>query len=168
MTKRNPSSKTGRKPATWTKRDIETFKRLCSIQCTEQEICAVMGVSDKTLVKLINRYLYKDITGNEPSDGAEKASFSEAFKRYSAGGLSSLRRAQYEAALRGNASMLIWLGKQWLGQTDKADERLSRAAAPRFYFDPNEAKEGGVQIILGVEPKRAGDIETNERKDNGN
>lgn len=30
-----------------------------------------------------------------------------------------LRQKQYEVALAGNVTMLIWLGKQMLGQTDK-------------------------------------------------
>lgn len=34
----------------------------------------------------------------------------------------SLRRAQYQAAMKGNTSMLIWLGKQDLGQTDKVEQ----------------------------------------------
>jgi Helix-turn-helix domain of resolvase len=32
---------------------------------------------------------------------------------------SDLQRRQYEVAMSGCASLLIWLGKQWLGQTDK-------------------------------------------------
>ena len=31
----------------------------------------------------------------------------------------SLRRKQYEIAMSGNPTMLIWLGKQFLGQSDK-------------------------------------------------
>ena len=34
----------------------------------------------------------------------------------------SLRRWQYEAAKRGNASLLIWLGKQYLGQKDRHEQ----------------------------------------------
>jgi hypothetical protein len=33
----------------------------------------------------------------------------------------SLRRKQYEAAMEGNISMLIWLGKNWLDQSDKRE-----------------------------------------------
>jgi len=31
----------------------------------------------------------------------------------------SLRRRQYTTAMDGNTAMLIWLGKNWLGQTDQ-------------------------------------------------
>lgn len=34
-------------------------------------------------------------------------------------GQTSLRRSQLDAAKKGNATMLIWLGKQYLGQADK-------------------------------------------------
>ena len=30
-----------------------------------------------------------------------------------------LRKAQFDCALGGNAAMLVWLGKQYLGQIDK-------------------------------------------------
>lgn len=33
----------------------------------------------------------------------------------------NLRRKQYELAMSGNATMNIWLGKQWLGQSDKQE-----------------------------------------------
>jgi hypothetical protein len=32
-----------------------------------------------------------------------------------------LRKAQIDSALSGNATLLIWLGKQYLGQTDKQE-----------------------------------------------
>ena len=38
----------------------------------------------------------------------------------------SLRRAQIKQALKGNASMLIWLGKTYLGQKDQPDTNLSQ------------------------------------------
>jgi len=37
----------------------------------------------------------------------------------------SLRRIQYSTAMEGNATMLVWLGKNWLGQTDKLDTTSS-------------------------------------------
>ena len=38
----------------------------------------------------------------------------------------SLRRAQIKQALKGNASMLIWLGKTYLGQKDSPDSQVSQ------------------------------------------
>jgi hypothetical protein len=40
---------------------------------------------------------------------------------------SKLLRAQFKLAMQGNVTMLIWLGKQWLGQSDKTEVRQERA-----------------------------------------
>lgn len=82
----------------------ETFEELCSLQCTKEEICSVLKCDEKTLTRMC-----EDTYG---------LSFSDAFKTYSAGGKTSLRRAQYKSALSGNATLLVWLGKQYLGQKD--------------------------------------------------
>jgi hypothetical protein len=36
-------------------------------------------------------------------------------------GRMSLRRKQWKAAEDGNTTMLVWLGKQYLGQSDKSE-----------------------------------------------
>jgi hypothetical protein len=47
--------------------------------------------------------------------------FSEYIKRFSLNGKTSLRRYQWKLAESGNATMLIWLGKQYLDQADKQE-----------------------------------------------
>ena len=47
--------------------------------------------------------------------------FSDCFKRFSASGIISLRRKQFEVANGGSVPMLIWLGKQYLNQKDKSE-----------------------------------------------
>jgi hypothetical protein len=44
--------------------------------------------------------------------------FADAYKKFSATGKTSLRRSQFNVALQGNPTMLIWLGKQYLGQRE--------------------------------------------------
>ena len=85
----------------------KTFEGLCSIQCTYLEICDILEVSDKTL--------------NNWCRETYKQTFSEVFKKKSATGKASLRRMQYKNAENGNATMQIWLGKQYLGQKDKQE-----------------------------------------------
>jgi len=51
--------------------------------------------------------------------------FVECYKRAYAKGKLSLRRLQWALANRGDRTMLIWLGKQYLGQSDQLDQRLS-------------------------------------------
>ena len=83
------------------------FKKLCNIQCTEEEIADFFGCS----VDTIERWCKK----------AYGMTFAEAFKKESAGGKISLRRYQFSIAKR-NSAMAIFLGKQYLGQKDNPQE----------------------------------------------
>lgn len=109
------SKKRGRPPVEWDAGDIAKFKELCAIFCTRDEISAVFGVSHKTLNRLIDENLRAEIA----PDTTTPISFEDAFEVYSAAGRASLRRQQYKKALEGNTTMLIWLGKQHLGQDDR-------------------------------------------------
>ena len=85
--------------------DFSLFESLCEIQCTLVEIAGVLKVSEDTVERRC-----KEQYGE---------TFAESYKKLSAPGLMSLRRAQMKTALDGNATMQIWLGKQLLGQNDK-------------------------------------------------
>lgn len=103
----------GRKPIEWDKRDCEVFKDLCAIFCTQAEICQIMHVDKKTLVRLINANFREEVTGYS----TKRITFEDAFEYFSAGGKKSLRRKQVDMALDGNTTMLVWLGKCYLGQS---------------------------------------------------
>jgi hypothetical protein len=47
--------------------------------------------------------------------------FPEYFEQSRCVGKAALRRRQFQSAMDGNPTMLIWLGKNWLGQTDKQE-----------------------------------------------
>lgn len=83
--------------------DQKLFENLCGLQCTLLEICDALDVSDKTLDRWCKR------TYGEH--------FSEVFAKKRGKGKISLRRMQWQLAEK-NASMAIWLGKQYLGQRD--------------------------------------------------
>lgn len=103
--------KTGKHPGGRPKSIInqKQFEELCHIQCTQEEIIAVLDVDDKTLTKWC-----KETYGK---------SFSEVFREKREGGKTSLRRAQWKLATEGmNPSMQIFLGKNMLGQSDKPKE----------------------------------------------
>jgi hypothetical protein len=70
--------------------------RYTAIAYTMPELAAITGVSEDTL--------YRNFAG--------------AIKRGRALRNASLRRKQFEVADSGNPTMLIWLGKQYLGQKD--------------------------------------------------
>lgn len=87
----------------------EQFEKLCEIQCTEQEIMSFFGVCKDTLISwCVNTY---------------GVNFSTIYNEKRQGGKASLRRSQFELA-RTNASMSIWLGKQYLGQKDNIDVNI--------------------------------------------
>ena len=81
----------------------QDFERLCALQCTKSEICGWFGITDKTL----DRWCHETY----------KAGFSEVFAQKRSAGKISLRRAQWRLAEK-SAAMAIFLGRNYLGQTD--------------------------------------------------
>ena len=76
--------------------DEELLYKLATIHCTMKEMVDIMGVSQDTLKRN-----YAHIIDKGKSDGKMR-----------------LRRKQIEVAMSGNHTMLIWLGKQMLGQSE--------------------------------------------------
>ena len=74
-------------------------QKLAEMQCTDTEIAAFFECSRKTI----------------------KSRFSAIIEQGREKGKISLRRMQFKAAEEGNGAMLIWLGKQYLGQMDKME-----------------------------------------------
>ena len=87
--------------------DWEQVDRMCGLHCTGEEQASVLGIDYDTLNRACKR--------------EHKKSFAEYFKQKSASGKMSLRRKQYTSAMSGNTTLLIWLGKNWLGQKDQAE-----------------------------------------------
>lgn len=114
------------------KKDV--FERLCSIMCTEEEIAGVFQCSIDTIC-------------NWCKENYNGQTFSEVYKMLSASGKVSLRRYQFKMAEH-NPSMAIWLGKQYLGQTDKqevtavvTDDETIREM--QNFFDNKKAEDDG-------------------------
>jgi len=91
--------------------DIDQLKNMVRIQCTAEECAGVLEVS----VDTIDRRLKEEGYGG----------FADFYKKHSDEGKASLRRAQWKAAQDGNPTMLVWLGKQMLGQKDVARQEHS-------------------------------------------
>ena len=107
-TKETEKKKAGRPRA---EIDARQFEELCRIQCTQREICSVLGVSEKTLTRwCMDNY------------GLE---YSQAYNKYADFGKKNLRHVQFRMAEAGSERMAIWLGKQWLGQSDKQDIQIA-------------------------------------------
>lgn len=93
--------------------DIEMVRKLASIMCTYEEIAAMMNVSHDTIERRFASVV------------------KEARKR----GIASLRRKQYEVAMGGNVTALIWLGKNYMDQSDKvvhSNEELRKLPMPEL------------------------------------
>ena len=89
--------------------DYQVFESLCRLQCTLEEIASFFKVSEDTIERRVKSHY--------------RFGFADAFKQYSAGGKISLRRAQFRMA-ETNVGMAIWLGKQYLGQTEKIEAAI--------------------------------------------
>jgi len=83
--------------------DVALAVKLAGINCTDVEIAHILNVSHDTLAR------------RKQAD----PEFLAAFEHGRASGKASLRRKQFEKAMAGSDTMLIWLGKQLLGQRDR-------------------------------------------------
>ncbi len=88
--------------------DLAEVEQMARVQCSLREIAAEVGCDEKTLR---NRF------------SAEIASARDC-------GKSRLRRLQFAAANKGSVPMLMFLGKQWLGQSEKVDAVVEVTAVP--------------------------------------
>lgn len=84
--------------------DYKLVEDLGSIMCTMNEIASILGCSTSKLEK--------------------DEEFMRVYKKALDNGKMSLRRQQYQLAMKGNCTMLIWLGRQYLGQTDKVESEV--------------------------------------------
>lgn len=103
--------KVGRPAIVFTDDMIRNFEILMGLPCvTEEAIAEVLRVDCDTMVKWIKK--------------TYGVNFSELRTIKRQGCVTKLAAKQYEQAMRGNTTMLIWLGKQWLGQSDKVDQKI--------------------------------------------
>ena len=90
------------------KLDLELLHNVMSLQPTLEEVATVFGISESQLKRLI---------ANDPE-------IRQIMEAGSARGKLSLRRVQWRQATGFGpqaTQMAIWLGKQWLGQTEKSE-----------------------------------------------
>lgn len=101
MTKSKEKGKAGRP-----KKEVDwgQFEKLCGLQCTQTEIAAFLEIHVENL-RTKAREHYKEVD------------FTLIIKRYAEKGKCSLRRNQFVLSSK-NAAMAIFLGKNYLGQTD--------------------------------------------------
>lgn len=102
--------------------DRKTFEGLCAIQASEKEICMVLGKSvfQPLDPKTLNRWCKETYNG---------MTFSYVKEQMAAVGKIALRRYQLELAKK-SAAMAIFLGKNWLKQSDNPNAPQDVATGP--------------------------------------
>src|SRR5712664_801165 len=81
--------------------DLAELEKLSGMQATDEEVAAWFGVTTRTIERR-----------------RKSPAFAEVMQRGKAKGRLSIRRMQLKLLEAGNATMGVWLGKQYLGQTD--------------------------------------------------
>jgi hypothetical protein len=88
--------------------DIDVLKGMVRVFCTAEDCAAAFDCSVDTIDRRLKEEGF--------------AGFAEFFKEFSAEGRASIRRAQFEKAVKKqDTGMLIWMGKQYLGQRDNLE-----------------------------------------------
>ena len=86
--------------------DPEMVRGLARIGATWDEIAGILGIARTTLAVRMREKKFRD-----------------AYEQGVAEGDVSIRRAQYDSAMRGKTGMLVWLGKNRLNQTDRVETK---------------------------------------------
>lgn len=97
--------------------DLIELEKLCSLQCSDEEIAAWFSVSVRTI-----------------QNRRAQPKFGDVMRRGKAKGKISVRRAQMRLVEAGNVPMIVWLGKNLLGQGEtksRAGWQEPNAGAPR-------------------------------------
>jgi hypothetical protein len=120
--------------------DGRLVRQLAALMCSAKDIATAVGCSVDTLERR----------------------FSDETAKGRAEGRTTLRRRQWEAAMSGNAALLIFLGKNLLGQTDRTDITSGRepiAAPVRQYEMPDNGRgprqPGPAADALPITPPRS-------------
>jgi len=117
------SKKIGRPTFEFTPKVLDQIKNMASYMCSKAEIGRIIGCSEST----INR--------NQLAQ--------EAWEQGVALAKHSIRKTQFDIAIKLNSSiMAMWLGKVYLGQTDKIQNTDDNAPLPIYdIIEHEEPKE---------------------------
>lgn len=122
----------GRKP-TATPLEVAAF---ADAMITQSELAEILGITPQSVSEMLKKPAYKDAW--------ERARSNTRYK---------LRRAQIDAALKGDRTMLIWTGKQYLEQRDSPKEiEVNQNVQVKYIAEwggkPPDELEGGTETML--------------------
>ncbi len=130
--------------------DLNQLSKLGAFQATLNEVAAWFDVSTTTIDERLAENKLYEYEGKQ-------LTFREIFENGKLKGKANLRRLQMIQAEKGNATMLIWLGKQLLGQRDNLDTTLSAPGGGAVQLDvpAGELLEARVLRLLERQPAPA-------------
>jgi len=131
------ASRSGPKPKLeLTEPTLEQIRALGRIQCTVEEAASVLRVSRRTLFNFFNLH----------------PEAKETFEEGQHEGCASLRRKQFAMAEK-NATMAIWLGKQYLGQRDRVEMDARGSIEIDMPLDKLDMARRIAHVLLEAAPK---------------
>ncbi len=104
--------------------DFELAGKMFEIFCTGEDVAYCLNVSYDTLERRVKEKY--------------KISLAEFIKKAQSVGRISLRQKQFQVALSGDRAMLIWLGKQHLGQKDQPDSTADKGLTFKVEFEDDD------------------------------
>ena len=114
--------------------DFEKIDALCAVFCNCKEIVSVLNSFDMKLSYDTVERRVKQQFGVTFAEYVEQKQMAFAKPK--------LRKAQFDCALSGNATMLIWLGKQYLEQVEKPNDGDMEEIFERFKEIDERLKNG--------------------------
>jgi len=121
------SSKIGRPSFEFTPKILEQVKTMASYMCSKAEIGKIIGCSEST----INR--------NQSAQEAYEIGVAQAKQ--------TIRKTQFDIATKLNSSiMAMWLGKVYLGQTDKIQNTDDNVPLPIYDIIEHEEPKQVIEI----------------------
>ena len=111
--------------------DAETVEKLGVIHCTQDDLAMYFGCDRAIITRRFQK----------------QPELREAFERGQVAGKVNLRRRQIELAQRGNVAMLIWLGKQFLGQVETPHTVLNVGAFASANVDNRKPEEVKAHLV---------------------
>ena len=123
------SKKLGRPRFEFTPKVLEQIEKLASVMCTLSEIGDIIGCSHDTIQR------------NQEAK--------EAIKRGVANAKNTIRKTQFDIATKLNSSiMAMWLGKVYLGQTDKIQNTDDNVPLPIYDIIEHEEPKEIIELKL--------------------
>ena len=110
--------------------DLVELEKLCLLQCTDSEIAAWFGVTERTISR--RRKIKK---------------FADVMERGKMKGKISVRRMQMKLLENGNATMGVWLGKNILGQTDEVHHQIDARSVSVCVMVPGSSPSEALKQI---------------------